>query len=412
MQPEKVKEPLGRNAPVEEPEPKASGGRWKKLLVLIVVVAALAVGGYKYWTYAQTYESTDDAQVDAHLSGVGARIAGTVMAIHADENQFVKAGQLVAELDRRDYEVAVAQAQAEVMQKQAEIRVQDPSVAITENSNETGILGAKAAVADAEAAVAWAERDSASAQARLREAEANVAKAQADVARYKALVDKDEIPRQIYDQAVATANALAAAVDSARANTQAAAKAVEQRQAQVSQTESRLMEANLNAPQELAVRRATVMAKRADTQVAKARVDSVQLSLSYTQIFAPISGIVTKRNVEVGNHVMPGQQLFLVAQLDDLWVTANFKETQLRQMRAGQKATILVDAFGQKFDGYVESMPAATGTMSSLLPPENASGNYVKVVQRLPVRIRFNKNQAGLDRLRPGMSAEPKVWIQ
>ena len=411
MQPEEVELPV-RPAPVPELVPSSSRSRWKALLVVLVVGAVLAAGGVLYWNYAATYESTDDAQVGAHLNGISARIAGTVTGIHADENQFVNAGQLVAELDPSDYQVALDGARAEMSQKQAEVRVQDPSVPIIENTNETGILAAEADVANAEAAVALAERDYAAAQARLREAEANATKARADVDRYKALVDKDEVPRQVYDQAVASANGLAAAVDSARATAEAAQKGVEQKSAQRTETATRLMEAQMNAPHEVAIRRANVAAKQADAQVAKTRVNLAQLNLSYTKIYAPVSGVVSKRNVEIGNHVQPGQQLFLIAQIDDLWVTANFKETQLRRIRPNQKATISVDAFGQKFHGYVESMPAATGTVTSLLPPENASGNYVKVVQRLPVRIRFDNNQAGLDRLRPGMSVEPTVWIR
>lgn len=411
MQPEEVELPV-RPAPVPELVPASSRSRWKALLVVLVVGAVLAAGGVLYWNYAATYESTDDAQVGAHLNGISARIAGTVTGIHADENQFVKAGQLVAELDPSDYQVALDEARAEMSQKQAEVRVQDPSVPIIENTNETGILAAEADVANAEAAVALAERDYAATKARLREAEANATKAQADVDRYKALVDKDEVPRQVYDQAVASANGLAAAVDSARATAEAAQKAVEQKSAQRTETATRLMEAQMNAPHEVAIRRANVAAKQADAQVAKTRVNLAQLNLSYTKIDAPVSGVVSKRNVEIGNHVQPGQQLFLIAQIDDLWVTANFKETQLRRIRPNQKVTISVDAFPQKFHGYVESMPAATGTVTSLLPPENASGNYVKVVQRLPVRIRFDNNQAGLDRLRPGMSAEPTVWIR
>ena len=411
MQSEELKKPMLSTA-LSEPPPERPRSRWKALVGLVLVIAIIATGAVLYWNYAQTFESTDDAQIDSHLNGISARIAGTISAIYTDENQLVKAGQLLAELDPSNYSVALAQAQAEMAQKQAEVRVQNPGVPIVENLNETGIEAARADVANAQAAIAWAERDAVSAQARLREAEANAAKAQADVARYKALVDKDEIPRQVYDQAVATANALAAAVDSARATAEAAEKSVDQRRAQMTATDTKLMELGMNAPHELDIRRATVIAKQADAQVAKTHVDLAKLNLSYTKIFAPVSGIVSKRNVEIGNHVQPGQQLFLLAQVDDLWVTANFKETQLRRIHPGQKVTISVDAYGQELRGYVESFPAASGTVTSLLPPENASGNYVKVVQRLPVRIRFDKNQAGLDRLRPGMSVEPKIWVR
>jgi membrane fusion protein (multidrug efflux system) len=410
MSPEEIKK-TPRPAPVPELPVRASN--WVRTIVVLVLLAVvLGTGAFLYWNYAQTYESTDDAQVDAHVNSISARIAGTVTAIHAEENQLVQAGQLLAELDPSDYSVELEQARAEMAQKQAEVSVQNPSVPIVENANETGIDAARADVTNAEATVAWADRDSAAAQARFREAEANSAKAQADVARYKALVDKDEIPRQVYDQAVANANALAAAVDSARATAEAGQKAVEQRRAQLAGTVAKLTELGMNAPHEVAIRRASVAAKQADANVAKTRVELARLNLSYTRITAPVSGIVSKRSVEVGNRVQPGQPLFLIAQVNDLWVTANFKETQVRQIHPGQKVTISVDAYGKDFNGYIDSFPAATGAVTSLLPPENATGNYVKVVQRLPVRIRFNKNQAGLDRLRPGMSVEPRVWVK
>lgn len=395
-----------------QPPVPRTRGRVKALVVVFLVGAMLATGGVLYYRYAQTYETTDDAQVDGHLNGVGSRIAGVVTGVFVDENQFVKAGQLVAEIDPKDYQVAVSEAKAEVAQKQAEIQVQNPNVPITETSSETNISTAQADVATADAAVAGAERDYVVSQGRLREAEANNAKAQDDVARYKGLVGKDEIPRQIYDQAVSTSNATAAAVDSSRAAMEASQKMVDQKRAQLAQSRSRLAEADRNAPHQVAIVRANVAAKQADAQVARTRVEQAELNLSYTKIFAPVSGVVTKRNVEVGNHVQPGQQLFLVAQLDDLWITANFKETQLHHMHPGQRVAISIDAYDQKLNGYLDSMPGATGTITSLLPPENASGNYVKVVQRLPVRIRFDKNQSGLDRLRPGMSVVPKVQLQ
>ena len=411
MQSEELKLPERRAALPDVPEERSSG-RWKAILAVLVIGAALITSAVLYWNYAQTYESTDDAQIDAHLNSVSARIAGTVKAIYTDNNQLVKAGQLVAELDPSDYQVSLAQARAEMAQKQTEVRVQSPGISIIENENQNGIMAAEADVNNAEAAIASAEGNATAAQARLREAQANEAKAQADITRYKTLVDKDEISRQIYDQAVATGAALAAAVDSARASAEAAKQAVEQRRAEMAEMQTRLINLRDNAPHELAIRQANVVAKRADEAVAKTHVDQAELHLSYTKILAPVSGLVSQRSVEIGNHVQPGQPLFQVAQIDDLWVTANFKETQLRRIRPGQRVTVSVDAFGQDFNGYVESLPAATGAITSLLPPENATGNYVKVVQRLPVRIRFNKNQSGLDRLRPGMSVEPKIWVK
>jgi membrane fusion protein, multidrug efflux system len=405
---------LQRSERVTKQAPPAprSQGRGRALLVVFLVGAILATTGYFYWRYTQTYESTDDAQVDGHLNGISARIAGTIAAVYVDENQFVKAGTLVAEIDPRDYQVTVAQAQAEVAQKQAEIRVQNPNVPIVETSSQTSIETARADVATADAAVAWAERDYLAAQGRLREAEANDAKARDDMARYKELVGKDEIARQIYDQSVSNTRATAAAVETARANTEASQKLVDQRKAQLAQSESRLAEAGVNRPHQLEISVANVAAKTADAQVSRTKLEQAELNLSYTKIYAPVSGVVAKRTVEVGNRVQPGQQLFLMSQLDDLWITADFKETQLKQIRPGQRVSIHVDAFGQDLKGYVESMPAATGPIMSLLPPENATGNYVKVVQRLPVRIRFDKNQPGVDRLRPGMSVVPKVMLQ
>jgi membrane fusion protein, multidrug efflux system len=394
------------------PPPPRARGRGRALLTVLLVGAALATAGFSYWRYAQTYESTDDAQVDGHLNSISARIAGTITAVYFDENQAVKAGDLLAEVDPRDYQVTLSQAQAELAQKQAEIEVTNPNVPIVVESNQTSIEMARADVATADAAVAWAERDYVAAQGRLREAEANDLRTRADVARYKALVDKDEIPRQIYDQAAAGSSATAAAVDTARAAMEASQKLVDQRRAQLAQVQSRLAEAGANAPHQLAISRANVAAKQADAQVARTRLEQARLNVTYTKIYAPVSGVISKRSVEVGNHVQPGQQLFLVAQLDNLWVTADFKETQLSHIRPGQRVSISVDAYGIVLNGYVESMPGATGPIMSLLPPENASGNYVKVVQRLPVRIRLDKNQEGLDRLRPGMSVVPKVALK
>ncbi len=265
---------------------------------------------------------------------------------------------------------------------------------------------------NAAAGVAAAERDQAAAVSRLQEVEANNAKAQNDVGRYKALVDKSEVSRSEYDQVVATADALAASVDSARASAESAQKVVDQRKAQLDQARSQVALANVNAPNQIAISRANVQSKEADVKAFQAAVDQAQLDLSYCRIVSPVSGVITNRTVEVGEQVSKGQRLITVADLGDLWVTANFKESQLRKMHTGQSVTVSVDAFDQKFDGYVEAMPGATGSVTSLLPPENATGNYVKVVQRLPVRIRLKPGQQGLDRLRPGMSVLPKVWLK
>lgn len=413
--------------PAEKAQPAmAPRKRRRALLIVGIIGVLLAVGGVLFYRYAQTYESTDDAQVDAHLNGVSSRIQGTVIAVNADENQFVSEGQVLAKIDPRDYQVAAAQAQAQLSQSQADIAAEHPNVPITETTSETNISAAQAQVDTQLAALASAEQDTAAArqrlsqaEAQLREAEANNAKAQADLERYRALVEKDEIPRTQFDQIVATAKAQAAAVDSAnatvaanRASVESSARTADQRRAQVAEARTHLAQSHRNAPQELARSQATLKSKQAQANAAKAGVDKALLDLSYTNVIAPASGIIGKRSVEVGSTVQPGQQLFTIAQIGDIWVTANFKETQLQRMRPGQRAKIHIDAFDQDFNGYVESMPAASGSITSLLPPENATGNFVKVVQRLPVRLRFDKNQTGLDRLRPGMSAVPKVSLQ
>ena len=395
-----------------EPNPARARGRSRGMWVAALVGILIAIGALLFWRYAQTYESTDDAQVDGHMNAISVRIPGTITAVYVDANQQVRAGQVMADIDPRDYDVALQQAKAQLGQAQAQIQAENPNIPITQTTSATTSSMMLADVQNAQAALAVAERDHAAALAKLREAEANNAKAQADVARYKMLVDKDEVPRQQYDQVVATAKALEATVEANQASAESARKVVDQRQAQLEEARAHLTQIDQNAPRQLAISQANLRSREAAAQGAKVQVERALLDLSYTKIVAPISGIVSKRSAEVGNQVQPGQQLFMVAQVDDLWVTANFKETQLKRIRPGQSVTIGVDAFGQKFDGYVESMPAATGAISSLLPPENATGNYVKVVQRLPMRIRFKKGQPGLERLRPGMSVVPKVWVQ
>jgi len=387
-------------------------GRRKTLLFAAIVGCVILVGAVSFWLYSRTYESTDDAQVDGHLNGITARIDGDVKAVHVEENQSVQAGDVLVELDPRDYEVALEQAQAQLMRAQADARAENPNLPITQSTSQTSVATSKSEVASAEAAVAAAERDQLAAQSRVQEVEANNARAQADAVRYKALVDKNEVSRSDYDRAEGQAKAFAASLDSARASAEAAQKVVVQRRAQLDQARSLMESASVNAPHQVAISKANLQSKQADVQAMKAQLDRAQLDLSYCKIIAPVAGVISKRTVEVGEHVSRGQRLITLANLGDLWVTANFKESQLKQMHPGQSVTISVDAFDQNFDGTVEAMPGSTGSVTSLLPPENATGNYVKVVQRLPVRIRFKPGQQGLDRLRPGMSVVPKVWLK
>jgi membrane fusion protein, multidrug efflux system len=387
-------------------------GRRRSLLFAAVIGAVIVIGAVGFWLYSSTYETTDDAQVDGHLNGITSRIDGEVKAVYAEENQSVQAGQALVELDPRDFQVALEQAQAQLLKAQADARAENPTLPIAQSASQTSLATSKSGVLNAEAGVAAAEGDQAAALSHLQEVQANNTKAQADIARYKALVDKDEVARSQYDQVVASAKALAAAVDSARSSSEAAQKVVEQRKAQLEQARSQMTLADVSAPNQVAISRANLQSKQADVQAKQADVDRAQLDLSYCKIVSPVAGVVSKRVAEVGEHVSKGQWLLSVADLGDLWVTANFKESQLRQMHAGQSVTVSVDAYDQKFDGTVEAMPGATGSITSLLPPENASGNYVKVVQRLPVRIHLKPGQPGLEKLRPGMSVVPKVWLK
>jgi membrane fusion protein (multidrug efflux system) len=285
-------------------------------------------------------------------------------------------------------------------------------VPIIETSNQSEITSSQSAVQNSDQAILAAEQEHQSRLAMLAEAEANNAKAQQDLLRYRGLVQKQEISQQQFDTYVATAKTEAAAVSAARSAADAAQKVVEQSRAQLLQSQARLEQATRNAPRNVTVRQAAVQARQAALLAAQAQTDQAALNLSYTKIFAPAAGIVTSKTVEVGERVEPGQQLLVVSQTEDIWITANFKETQLRKMHAGQRVDVRVDAYARKYHGHIESMPGATGARTSLLPPENATGNFVKVVQRLPVRIRLNNGEDPEHLLRPGMSVEPKVWLK
>lgn len=386
-------------------------GRRKSLMVVLVLGIVIVVGVLSYWLLTRNYESTDDAQISGHLNGITSRVDGTVTAVHVEENQTVQAGQVIAELDSRDSQVALEQAQAQLAKAQADLQGGTPAVNITQTTSSTDISTTESDTLGAQAALSAAEQDYAAAVSRQQEEEANNVRAQADVVRYKALVDKEEVPRAQYDQVVATAKALAAAVDSARASAASAQKTVEQRRALVDQARSRMSQAAASAPDQIMISRANRAALEAEVKARQAAVDQAQLDWSYCKIVAPVAGVVTNRTVEVGEHVSKGQRLVTLAETGDLWVTANYKESQIRKMHIGQPVKISVDAYDQTFDGTIEAMPGATGSITSLLPPENASGNYVKVVQRLPVRIRLNPGQQGLDRLHPGMSVVPSVEL-
>ncbi len=371
----------------------------------------LIIGGILVWNYLNSYESTDDAEIDGHLNPITPRISGTVVGLYVENNQYVAAGQSLVDLDPGDYQVALERAKGDYAQAGAQLRAENPNVPIVQTTTETSISTGQGDIDIAQKAVAAAQQEYEARQAALREAEAQNIKAQRDVERFQLLVSKDEISREQFDAYVAAARTQAAGVDAARANVEVALRTLEQRRAQLAQAQTRLSEAQRNAPRQVAARQADVQSRAANAVAAKAAVDQATLNLTYTKIVAPVNGIVTNRTVEVGQRVQAGEEMLSLSQTDDIWITANFKETQLRRMRPGQSVDIHVDAYNRTYHGYVESLPGATGARTSLLPPENATGNYVKVVQRLPVRIRLKPGEDRDHRLRIGMSVEPKVWL-
>jgi membrane fusion protein, multidrug efflux system len=394
-----------------QPKPPVTRGRSRAFTIFfLILLIAGAAGGY-YWWNSRQFESTDDAEVEAHLNSISSRVDGTITAIYTDNNHFVKQGDPLVDLDPRDFQVALDQARAQVTQASSQVTALRPNIPITQVETTTNITGAEADVANAVAAVGVAERDRESAVARLAEAQANASKAHSDLERYTLLIKNEEVSQQEFDQVKATSQAQDASVAANQAAVEAAGRTVEQRQAQLAQVKAHLAQYQRNAPAQVAIRQANVESQQANVQTAQAMLEQAALKLSYTKIVAPAAGIVLRRSAEMGERINAGQQLLMIAQLGDIWVTANFKETQMHNIRPGQSARIHVDALGQDFEGYVETLGGSTGAVASLLPPENATGNYVKVVQRIPVRLRFKPNQNGLDRLRPGMSVEPDVRI-
>jgi membrane fusion protein (multidrug efflux system) len=382
-------------------------------MFLIAGLIVLAIVGIFVWRYLGSYESTDDAQIDGHVNSISARVAGHVNKLNVQDNQYVEAGTVLVEIDPTDYQVALQRAQADYNDAKAVAEAAAVDVPITSVSTSSQLSSADADVLNAQAGIKAARQQYEAAKANLTQAEANDVKAQNDLGRYKQLVDKQEISQQQYDQAVAASKASAAGVLAARATADAA-------QFQVTQAEGKLLQAEANqrsaatGPKQLSQIQARAQSAAAAALRKKADLDQAVLNLQYTKIVAPVAGIVSDRTVEVGQNVQAGQELLKVIPLEekDLWVTANFKETQLRDMKPGQKATIYVDATGKSYKGQVDSVAGASGARFSLLPPENATGNYVKVVQRIPVKIIFEQGEIKEHELRPGMSVEPKVWIR
>jgi membrane fusion protein, multidrug efflux system len=403
------------------PRKRRSFGR---LIIVMALLALIVVAGVYLWRYFNTYETTDDAQIDGHIDAVSARITGAVVAINAEDEQFVKAGDVLVKLDPKDYEVAVARAEADLADAEAALESSRTDVPITSTNTSSQLKSAQASRRDASAALLAAERQLSAAQARLdssqaqvREGDANLQRAKDDVARYKLLVEKVEIPRQTYDIAVqaeaagqATVDARRAAVREAQQNIAVAQSAIVQANERVAQTDA-TVEAALTGPQQIAVSRARAKSATAVLAQRKALLEQAKLNLQYCTIVAPVTGIVGKKTVELGVNVSPGEQMMAVVPLDDVWVTANFKETQLSRMKPGQRVRFTVDAYDRTYSAHVVAVGGASGSRFSVIPPENATGNYVKVVQRIPVRINLDAGQNVDHLLRPGMSVDPKVFL-
>jgi membrane fusion protein (multidrug efflux system) len=378
--------------------------------VVAGVVLVLLVAGIGLWLYFRQYESTDDAQIDGHVHPISSRIAGYVTKVNVDDNQAVHAGDVLVEIDPADYDVAVAKAEAELADAMASAEAQEINVPVTSINTSSQIRGSEADVESARAGVRGAEQQVGMMRASLAQAEANDVKYQADLERYRQLVEKQEVSRQQYDEALAAARASTAGVAGARAALLAAEQQVQQARQKLTQTQATLESAH-TGPRQVAITQSRAHSGAALVQQKRAELDQAKLNRSYCRIVAAADGVVNK-NVEVGLYVQPGQQVLSIVPLDDIWVTANFKETQLRWMRPGQAAEISVDTNGRSYHGHVESIAGASGARYSLLPPENATGNYVKVVQRIPVKIFLEPGQNQDHQLRLGMSVNPRVTVR
>jgi len=374
---------------------------------LVTVGAALA-----WWLHGRHFESTDDAQIEGHIHAVSARVTGTVLRIDPDiENtHFVQAGTLLLELDPTDAQAAVDQARAALNTKQAAAKAAAFQVPIVKASAFNQLDLARADQAETEDSVPIAEANLAAARHRLERDQLVAARAERDRQRYTALLEQREISRSEYDGRETEARSADETVEADRASVDAATKGITQARKRVSQKRAQVAAAQ-TAPEQLSDAQARLASALAQVEQGRADLHVAELNLHYTKIYAPVGGIIGRKTVEVGHRIQPGQALLLIVPVDAIWVTANFKETQLRQMRAGQPATLRVDTFDREYEGTVEQLPGAAGTLFSLLPPENASGNFVKVVQRLPVRIRFEANIDPEHRLRPGMSVEARVRV-
>jgi membrane fusion protein (multidrug efflux system) len=412
-----VEEPATQPTPTEEGvstrrrfRGRIDRSKLRRPVVLIPVVLLLILGAILLWRYFTSYESTDDAQVDVHLYPVSSRVSGYVIRVNVGDNEWVEQGKVLVEIDPKDYEVAVNKARADLANAEATAKSLNINVPITSVTTSSQLRSAVSDVSNAQAGIIAAEKQLAAAQAQVAQAEANDVKAQDDLRRYKRLVEKQNVSEQTYDQALAASRASSASVAQAKANEAAAQQSVQQAKDRLGQAQASHRSAQ-TGPQQVAVTHARALAAIADVQQKRAALDQALLNLQYTKIIAPVSGLVNK-TVVVGLNVQPGQQMLTVVPLDEVWITANFKETQLKHMKAGQRVKVEVDSNDNTYHGHIDSIAGATGPLFSLLPPENATGNYVKIVQRVPVKIILEPGANRDHRLRPGMNVEPKVYLR
>jgi membrane fusion protein (multidrug efflux system) len=407
--------------PLEEPPKGLANPKVRR--ILIIAGAALVVVFTGLFLYYHNRESTDDAQVDGHITPVSSKVYGRVAEVLVDDNQQVKAGQVLVRIDPRDYQAALDQAKAALALAEADAQAAGVDVPRTRETVASGTSSADAQLAGAQADFLRAQvtydqartSDLAWAQANVDKSHANAELAKADLARYKPLLDKGEISQQQYDAAKANADATASSLKADQEKLDQAHRSVEITKAQLAAAEARVEQAKAGVAtahadvRQVSMRTADAQGKVAKVQQARASLDAAQLNLSYTEIVAPVDGVATHKQVEVGQVVQQGQGLLVVVPLQNVWVTANFKETQLRKMKPGQKAEVHVDTYGKTFSGHLDSIAGATGAVLSLLPPENATGNYVKVVQRIPVKIVLDPISADKAILRPGMNVDATV---
>src|SRR5215469_186570 len=417
----KVKVPQGDSRKLDlEPEKQAASKIRRRLIIGGAVLLAVFLGLYLYF---HDRETTDDAQVDGHITPIAAKVYGRVAKVLVNDNQQVKAGQVIVQLERGDYQAALDQAKANLALAESEARSAGVDVPRTTETSASDTSSAQAQLKGSQADLIRAQAtyeqsqtaDLAYAQANVDKSRANAQLAQADLARYLPLMEKGEISKQQYDAAKANADATGSALNAdqqklaqANRNIEISLAQLDAAKARVSQAEAGVASARADVKR-VAMRSADAQAKLAKVDQARAQLAAAQLNLSYCEIVAPVEGVVTHKQVEAGQIVQQGQGLMVIVPLEDVWVTANFKETQLRKMHPGQKAYVEVDTYGKTFTGHLDSIAGATGAVLSLLPPENATGNYVKVVQRIPVKIILDPIPPDVAVLRPGMNVEATV---